>query len=92
MVVAGFAEQAVVDDSMDVELIEKGIAILESINNRIKESAVPWTYLGNRCSENNNFVKLSNSFHESVDAGSLNHVHIMVLAFNLYRYSEVGLM
>jgi hypothetical protein len=51
-----------------------------------------WTYLGNGCSEHNNFVQLAHSLHKLVDTRTLDNIHVMVLAFNLDGNGEVGLV
>ena len=49
-------------------------------------------HLGNRGSEDDNFVQFSNSLHELIHAGSLDHVYIMELPFYFNGNSEVGLV
>jgi hypothetical protein len=49
-------------------------------------------YLGDRSRENNNFVEFSYPLHELVHAGSLNDINIMIVALDLYRYCEIGLV
>ena len=44
------------------------------------------------CRENNNFVQLTNSFQECVNAGSFDDIDIVILAFNFDRYRKVRLM
>ena len=51
-----------------------------------------WTYLGDGCSEDNDFVQLAHSLHEFVDSRSLNDIYIMIIAFNFDRYSEIRLV
>jgi len=57
---------------------------------------MPWlesfAYLRDGGGEDNDFIQLADTLHELVDAGSLDDIHIVVLAFNLNRDSEVGLM
>ena len=50
------------------------------------------TYFRYRRCENNNFVQLADSLHESVHAGAFDHVDIVILAFNLHRNSKISLM
>jgi hypothetical protein len=49
-------------------------------------------YLGDGCSEDNNFVQLADALHELVDAWSLDDVYVVVLAFDLNGNGEVGLV
>ena len=50
------------------------------------------TYLRYGCCENDNFVKFTNSLHERIHTWSLDHIYIVILAFNFYRNGEIGLM
>ena len=50
------------------------------------------SYLGNGRSEHNDFIKLSNSFHELIHAWSFYDIDIVVVTLNLNRYRKVGLM
>jgi hypothetical protein len=49
-------------------------------------------YLGDGCSEYNNFVQLADALHELVDAWSLDDVYVVVLAFNFNGNGEVSLV
>ena len=93
VVVATLAEQSVVDNLVDVQLIEERVTILLS---RLALHLLPasWrsAYLGHRRCEDHNLVELANSLHELVDAWPLDDIDIMVIALNLYRYREVGLV
>lgn len=48
--------------------------------------------LRDRSCEYNNFVQLSNPLHELVNPRSLNDVDVVVVALDLYRDGEIGLM
>jgi hypothetical protein len=50
------------------------------------------TYLGDGSCKDHNLIELANSLHELVDAGSLDHVHIVVVTLNFDGNREVGLM
>ena len=50
------------------------------------------TDLRNRGSENDNFIKFSNSLHELIDTGSFNDIDIVIVALDLNRYCEICLM
>lgn len=50
------------------------------------------SYLGNRRSEDNDFIKLSNSLHELIHTRSFYDIDIVVVTLNLNRYREVGLV
>ena len=50
------------------------------------------TYLGYRRREDHHLVELANSLHELVDARPLDDIDIMVVALDLHRYCEVGLV
>lgn len=91
MVVAAFAEEAVVNDAVDVQLIEERIAILE----RISRSQDRWryrVYLRDRSRENNHFIEFSNPTHELVNTRALDDIDVVVLIFNLDWDREVCLV
>lgn len=48
--------------------------------------------LGDRGCKYNNFVQLSNPLHELVNPRSLDDVDVVVVALNLYRDGEIGLI
>lgn len=95
MVKTTLPEKPVVDDMVNIELIEQWIAILKSIHvrhpsriGRRKEK----TNLGDRSCEYNNFVQLSNPLHELVNPRSFDDIDIVIVALDLYRDGEIGLM
>jgi hypothetical protein len=47
---------------------------------------------GHRSGEHDDFVDFANALEESVDTGAFNDVDVVVLAFDFYRNSEVGLV
>ena len=91
VIVTAFAEKSVVHNAMDIELIKEGIAVLHALAfvSSVKNHK---TYLRDRSSEHNNFIQLANPLHKLIDAGTLDNVYVVVLAFNLDRNGEVGLM
>ena len=44
-----------------------------------------------RC-ENHDLIQFADAFHEGVNSWSLDHIHIVILAFNLDRNGKVGLV
>lgn len=50
------------------------------------------TYLGYRCREDNNLIKLAHPLHELVNTGTFYNVYIVVIALDLDWYREVGLV
>lgn len=50
------------------------------------------TYLRNRRREHDYFIQLANSLHEFINTGPLDDVNIVVVALNLNRDREIGLM
>jgi hypothetical protein len=93
VVVATLAEQPVVDNLVDVQLVEERVAILLS-RLALHLLAASWrsAYLGHRRCEDHNLVELADSLHELVDAWPLDDIDIMVVALDFYRYREVGLV
>lgn len=94
MVKTTLPEKSVVDDMVDVELIEQWITILKAdvkCHSRKREKR-GGANLGDRSCEYNNFVQLSNPLHELVNPRSLNDVDVVVVALNLYRDGEIGLI
>lgn len=80
-----------VDNSVDVQLVEKRVPVLpSSVLVQAKHGAK--YHLGDTGGKNHHFIKFSHPLHELIDSWSLDHVHIMVLAFYFYRDCEVGLM
>jgi hypothetical protein len=50
------------------------------------------TDLGNRCSKDNNFIKLADALHELINTGTFDDIYIMILTLNLNWNGEVGLV
>jgi len=50
------------------------------------------TNLGNRCSKDNNFIKLADALHELINTGTLDDIYIMILTLNLNWNGEIGLV
>jgi hypothetical protein len=48
--------------------------------------------LGHRSGEHDDFVDFANALEEGVDTGAFNDVDVVVLAFDFYRNSKVGLV
>lgn len=80
------------DYVVDVELIQKGVAVLMHMLALGEEIRGTRNYLGHGGSKNNDFVKFSNSFHELVDAGSLDDIDVVELALDFHRDCKVGLV
>lgn len=76
--------------SMNIQLVEKGITILKTVS-LVHRFFLLMMYLRDRGCENNDFIKLANPLHELIHARSLDHVHIVVLPFDLHGNGEVGL-
>jgi hypothetical protein len=90
VVVTTFTEKSVVHNTVNVELVEQGVAVLHLLALNVNEIAV--TYLGDGCSKDNNFIKLTNALHELIHAWSLDDVNVVVLAFYFNGNGEVCLM
>lgn len=76
---------------MDIKLVKQRITILETqLVAILGSNAEKRTDLGNRSSEYDNFVQLTNPFHELVNPGTLDHINIMVLTLNLNGNGEIG--
>jgi hypothetical protein len=71
-------------------LIEERVTVLEivSYDFRLRREA----YLRHGSSEDDHFVKLSNTSHEIVHTWTLDDVDVVILAFDFHRDCEVGLM
>ena len=93
MIIATFAEKAVVDDFVDVELIKKWISILSCHSSATQERIFGiFAYLGNGSSKYYNFVEFPNTLHELIDTRPLDDVDVMELALDLHGYSEISLV
>lgn len=93
MVIATLAEQPVVNNLVDVQLIEEGVTILLiRLARHLLSASWRSAYLGHRRCEDNNLVELANPLHELVNAWPLDDIDIMVVALDFYRYREVGLV
>jgi hypothetical protein len=90
VVITTLAEEPVVDDTVDVELVEQWVTVLRTLAPTSKRCGR--TYLGNRGGKDNNFIQLANPLHELVDTWSLDDIYVVVLAFNLDGDGEVGLV
>lgn len=73
---------------MNVQLVQQGITVLAP-SATIQPCILRQTYLGDGCRENNHFVQFAHSLHELVDARSLDHVDIVVLALDFDRNGEI---
>ncbi len=91
MIITTLSEKTVVDNMMNVQLIQKRVTILEYVR-REMEYGPGVTHFGNRCSENDDFIKLAHTFHELIHTRAFDHVHIVILPLNLDRDCEVGLV
>lgn len=92
VIVAAVPKQSVVDNIMDVQLIQQRITVLETWLAPIYPKTASMsnqTHFRDRCSKDHHFVQFPDTFHELIDSGSLDHVNIVVLAFDLYRNSEI---
>ena len=91
-----------VDNVVDVQLVQQRITVLRSVSiwsDRGKKKQkkelpkeIQFTYLGNRRSEDNNFIELAHSLHELIYTWPLDDIHIMVVSFDFNGYCEVGLV
>lgn len=50
------------------------------------------TYLGDRGGKHDHLIKLANPLHELIHTRSFDHIHIVILAFDLHGNGEIGLM
>lgn len=92
MVVTTLAEQPMVNNAVDVQLVQKRISVLRNVSMLQQKRCKRGTNLGNRCSEDNNFVQFTHSLHELIDTWPLDNVNIMILTLDLHRDREVCLM
>lgn len=58
------------------------------MNVQLVQKRIP--VLGHRGREDDHLVQLSHAFHELIDPGSLDHVDVVQLPFDLDRDGEVG--
>lgn len=79
---------------VNVELIEQWITILQAdVRHHSRRSEKgEGANLRDRGCEYNNFVQLSNPLHELINPRSLDDVDVVVVALNLYRDGEIGLI
>jgi hypothetical protein len=49
------------------------------------------TYLRDGSCKDHNLVQLADALHELINARPLDHIDIVVLSLDLYRYGEIGL-
>lgn len=96
VIVAGLAEEAVMDHIVDIELVQERVAILKRLlDNDPKGMGTGHpghTYLGDRSREDDDFIQLSYPLHELIYTRSLYDVHIVVVALYFYRNGEIGLV
>jgi hypothetical protein len=93
MVITTFTEQAVMHYTVNVELVEKWIAVLKRALARcLLQMERLSSYLGDTGGEYNHFVKFSHSLHELIDTGSFNHVHVVILSLDFDWDREISLM
>lgn len=80
-----------VHNAVDVELVKERVAVLWllawTFSTRDRQ-----TYFRNRRGEHNDLVQLADPLHKLVDAGTLDNVYIVVLALDLDRDGEIGLV
>ena len=50
------------------------------------------TDLGNRCSEDNDFIEFTNTLHELINTRTFDNIDIMILTLDLNWYGEVSLV
>jgi hypothetical protein len=91
MIITALTEKSVMHNAMDVQLVQKWVAVLQTL---VLETCRNWakTYFGDGCGEHDNFIQLAHPLHELIDTRTLDNVYVVVLAFNLDRNGEVGLM
>lgn len=98
MVVTALSEQAMVDDLVNVQLIQKRITVLQAMTESaswslcIASHLKQLPYLGHRGREDDHLIQLADAFHELVDPGSFDDVDVVILTFDLDGDGEVGLM
>jgi hypothetical protein len=88
-----FSEQSVSDNTMDIKLIQYWIGILLRYKfNRKNENMRALTHFAEASCENDHLIYFTHLFEEVVDSGSLEHVEVMPVIFNLNRDNEIGLL
>jgi hypothetical protein len=95
VIITALAEEPVVDDTMDVELVKQRVTVLQKLAPTSKNregGRGGGAYLGNRGGEDDNFIQLAYPLHELVDTWSLDDIYVVVLAFNLDGDGEIGLV
>lgn len=95
VVVAALAEQAVVDNLVDVELIKEGIAILLELGQYVldgKTATGRVKYLRDGGCEDDNLVELAHPLHELIHSRPLDNIDVVVVALYLHWNREVGLV
>jgi hypothetical protein len=89
---ATFTEQSVSDNAMDIKLIQYGIGILwRQILIRGKNMTA-LTHFAEASCKNDNFIYFTHLFEEVVDSGSLEHMKVMPVVFNLNRDNKIRLL
>jgi hypothetical protein len=91
VIITALAEEPVVDDTMNVELVKQRVTVLQKLAPTSK-NCEGGAYLGNRGGEDDNFIQLAYPLHELVDTWSLDDIYVVVLAFNLNGDGEIGLV
>lgn len=87
MVIAALTEQTVSDDTVDVEHVKHRVRVLARQRGILTPQR---SHLAETCSEYNDLVDLAHLLQKVVDAGTLDHVHIVCLRLNLDRDNVIG--
>ena len=80
------------DHVMYVKLVKKRVAILGDVSSERVRGEMVRAYLGHGRSKNNNLVQLAHPLHERIHPRPFDDIDIMVLAFDLDGYGEIGLV
>ena len=80
-------------DIVNVQLVEQRISVLViGVRTKAPHIISRITYFGHRSCKHHDLVELANALHELIDARSFDDIYIMILALNLHRDREVGLI
>jgi hypothetical protein len=90
MIVTALSEESVMNNSVDIQLVEKRITVLLTVSPLILSRIM--TNLGDTGSKHYHFIKFTNSLHELINARSFYDVDIVILTLNLHGYRKVCLM
>jgi hypothetical protein len=91
VIITTFAEKAVGNDFVDVELVENWVGVLQKYQQK-PSGRGEISYLAETCGENDHLVNLPHLFQKVVDARSFENVEVVPVVFNLDRNNEICLL